>query len=57
MRPAKRQAVLIVLGAVALTLALIVFATAHEVDIDLLAALGIVGAAAIIVVSLPPNGK
>jgi hypothetical protein len=55
--PAKKQAVLIILGARALTLALIVFVTNHNFEINLLAALGIVGAVAIIVVSLPPNGK
>jgi peptidoglycan/LPS O-acetylase OafA/YrhL len=52
----KRRSWLAVLGAVALALALIVMVQDQSVSTELLAALGLVGAAAIIIVSLPANG-
>jgi peptidoglycan/LPS O-acetylase OafA/YrhL len=52
----KRRLYLAVLGAVALALALIVMVQDQSLSTELLAALGIVGAAAIIIVSLPANG-
>jgi len=57
MSPAKRQACLILLGVAALTLALIVLIRNRDLDEDLLAALGLVGAVAIVVVSLPSDDK
>ena len=54
----KRQVILILLGVVTLVLALIVLIRNRDLDVDLLAALGIVGGIAIVVVSLPRgNGK
>jgi hypothetical protein len=50
--------ILILLGVVALTLSLIVLVRNRELDTDLLAALGLVGGVAIVVVSLPgSDGK
>ena len=53
MSPVKRQVYLILLGVGALTLGAIVLATAHDWQEHLLAALGVLGGLAIIVVSLP----
>jgi predicted neutral ceramidase superfamily lipid hydrolase len=55
-KPARRQAYLIVLSVISLTLAVIVLALHRDVSTDLLAALGIVGGIAIAIVSLPNNG-
>jgi len=52
----KREAALILLAVVALVLAIIVFVISQSLSTDLLAALGLVGGAAIVVVSLP-NGN
>jgi len=49
------MAYLVVCGAVALALALVVLVRNRELDTDLLAALGLVGAVAIIVVALPSD--
>lgn len=46
-----------ILGAVALALALIVLIQDQSVSTELLAALGLVGALAILLVSLPGNGE
>jgi hypothetical protein len=53
--PVRRELVLIVLGVVALVLSLLVLIRNRDLDVDLLAALGLVGGVAIIVVSLPPR--
>jgi len=47
---------MIVLGAAALALSIIVLARHKSIDTDLLATLGIVGSLAIILVSMPHNG-
>ena len=52
----KREAALILLAVVALVLAIIVIVISQSLSTDLLAALGLVGGAAIVVVSLP-NGN
>jgi hypothetical protein len=57
MTPARRAFALILLGVAALTLALIVLITNRDISTDLLAAIGILGGLAIVVVSLPANGK
>jgi hypothetical protein len=54
---ARRTAVLIVLGVVALVLAGTVLARNRSLDDELLATIGIVGGLAIVVVSLPVNGR
>ena len=53
MSPVKRQVYLILLGVAALVLGLIVIVTAHNWREHMLAALGVVGGLAIIVVALP----
>lgn len=55
MKPARRQACLIVLGVAALVLALIVLVRNRSLDVDLLALLGLVDGLAIVVVSLPED--
>jgi hypothetical protein len=50
---AKRTLVLIVLGAAAVSLAVIVLVRNRDVDTDLLATIGLIGALAIIINSLP----
>ena len=55
MKPARRQAVLILLAVAALVLALTVLVRNRSLDVDLLAALGIVGGLAIVVVALPED--
>ena len=55
MKPARRQAVLILLAVAALVLALVVLVRNRSLDVDLLAALGIVGGLAIVVVALPED--
>jgi predicted neutral ceramidase superfamily lipid hydrolase len=57
MNPVKRTVYLILCGVVVLTLAIIVLVLNRDTPSDLLAVIGIVGAVAIIIVSLPPNGK
>jgi hypothetical protein len=52
----KREVVLILLAVIALVLAIIVFVISQSLSTDLLAALGLVGGAAIVIVSLP-NGN
>jgi peptidoglycan/LPS O-acetylase OafA/YrhL len=53
----KRRIYLAVLGAVALALAVIVLIQNQSLSTELLASLGVVGAAAILIVSLPTNGN
>lgn len=55
MTAARRTLVLIVLGCVALALALVVYARNRGLDDDLLATIGVVGGVAIIVNSLPTS--
>jgi hypothetical protein len=54
---ARRTAVLIVLGVVVLVLAGTVLARNRSLDDELLATIGVVGGLAIVVVSLPVNGR
>ena len=54
----KRQVALILLGVAALVIAVVVLVINRDTSTDLLAVLGLVGGAAIVVVSLPNgNGK
>jgi len=53
--PLRQQAILLLLGVIALTLALIVVVLNKSLDSDLLAVIGIVGAVAIVVNSLPTD--
>jgi hypothetical protein len=53
----KREVILILLGVVALVLALVVLIRNRSLDVDLLAGIAIVGGVAMIVVSLPGSGK
>ena len=55
MSPLRQQAILLLLGVIALTLALIVVVLNKSLDSDLLAVIGIVGAVAIVVNSLPTD--
>ena len=58
MTPAKRTALLILLGVIVLTLSLMVLIRNRSLETDLLAAIGLVGGLAIVVVSLPSsNGR
>jgi hypothetical protein len=54
---ARRTAILIVLGVVVLVLAGTVLARNRSLDDELLATIGVVGGLAIVVVSLPVNGR
>jgi hypothetical protein len=54
---ARRTATLIVLGVVVLVLAGTVLARNRSLDDELLATIGVVGGLAIVVVSLPVNGR
>jgi len=51
--PVRQTAILILLGVVALTLALVVLVLNRDIESDLLAVLGVVGGLAIVVNSLP----
>jgi hypothetical protein len=53
MNPARRIALLIVIGAAVLALAVIVLATARGTQEHLLAVIGLLGGVAIVIVSLP----
>jgi peptidoglycan/LPS O-acetylase OafA/YrhL len=53
----RRQAILIALAVLLLVLAIIVFATAKDWDLRALAAMGLIGGIAVVIVSLPENGK
>ena len=53
MNPTKKQVALILLAVATLVIALIVLIRNRNLDVDLLAILGIIGGIAIIVVSLP----
>lgn len=53
MDPVRQTAILILLGVVALTLALVVLVLNRDIESDLLAVLGVVGGLAIVVNSLP----
>ena len=54
----KREVYLIILGAAALALSIIVLARDKSIDTEFLATIGVIGSLAIIVVSLPvKNGK
>jgi hypothetical protein len=53
----RRTVYLIVLGAAALAIAIIVWVRHKSLETDLLAALGVLGALAIIIVAIPSNGK
>lgn len=55
MTPARRLAVLILLGVAVLTLAIIVFVTGRGLDERLLAGIGLLGGVAIVVVALPTD--
>jgi hypothetical protein len=58
LNPTKREIYLILCGVVAFVLAIVVLVLNRDTPSDLLAVLGIVGAIAIIIVSLPGgNGK
>ena len=57
MNKTKRTAALILLGVAVLTLSLIVLIRNRSLDTDLLAAIGLVGGLAIVVVSLPTSGN
>lgn len=57
MSKARKQAILILLGVVVLVLAIIVLVRNRDLDTDLLAYTAIAGGLAIVVVSLPINGK
>ena len=48
---------LILVGAAALALAIVVFVVAHGVAFDLLAVIGLLGGAAIVINALPDNGS
>jgi hypothetical protein len=52
----KREVALILLGVVALVLSIIVLVLNQSVSTDLLASLGLIGGAAMVIVSLPANG-
>ena len=52
----KRQVALILLGVVALVIAIIVLVINQSVSTDLLASLGLIGGAAMVIVSLPNGG-
>ena len=52
----KREVALILLGVVALVIAIIVLVINQSVSTDLLASLGLIGGAAMVIVSLPANG-
>jgi uncharacterized membrane protein len=56
MTRARRQALMILLGVICLTLAIIVLVRNRSPDDELLAILGLVGGVAIVVVTLPGNG-
>jgi hypothetical protein len=49
--------ILILLGVAMLVLAIIVYVTGRTYDLDLLATIGILGGLAVVVVTLPQNGK
>jgi hypothetical protein len=54
----KREVALIILGVAALVIAIVVLLINRDTSTDLLAVLGLIGGAAIVVVSLPNgNGK
>ena len=58
MSAVRREVWLIILAVIVLTLSLIVLIRNRSLDTDLLAALGVLGGAAMIVVALPTrNGK
>jgi hypothetical protein len=57
MNPVRRTVYLILCGVIAFVLAIVVLILNRDTPSDLLAVLGIVGAVAIIVVSLPTNGN
>ena len=58
MSAVRREVWLIILAVIVLTLSLIVLIRNRSLDTDLLAALGVLGGAAMIVVALPGrNGK
>jgi hypothetical protein len=58
MSAVKREVWLLILAVVVLTLSLIVLIRNRDIDTDLLAALGLLGGVAMIVVALPSrNGK
>ena len=52
----KREVALILLGVVALVIAIIVLVINQSVSTDLLASLGLIGGAAMVIVSLPNGG-
>jgi hypothetical protein len=55
MNPARRLAILILLGVAMLVLALIVYIRNRGTDNDLLATIGILGGLAVVVVTLPTS--
>lgn len=53
----KREIYLILLGVAGLVLSIIVLVIGQNASTDLLAAIGIIGGAAMVIVSLPENGN
>lgn len=53
----KRQAILILLGAIVVALAIVVFVINRDASSDVLAVIGLIGGIAIIVNTLPTNGE
>jgi hypothetical protein len=51
----KREVALVILGVAALVIAIVVLIINRDTSTDLLAVLGLIGGAAIVVVSLPDN--
>jgi hypothetical protein len=54
---ARKLAALILLGVAMLVLAILVYTRDRRVDDDLLATIGILGGVAVVVVTLPTNGR
>ena len=57
MSRARRNLYLILIGVAVLVIAIIVLIRNRSLDVDLLAALGLLGGLAIVVVALPGNGN
>jgi hypothetical protein len=57
MSQARKLALLILLGVAMLVLAILVYVRDHRTDDHLLATIGILGGLAVVVVTLPTNGR
>jgi vacuolar-type H+-ATPase subunit I/STV1 len=57
MTPTRKLAIMILLGVAVLTLSIIVFILNRDSSTDILAAIGILGGLAIVVVSLPTSNN